>query len=663
MGFLTGAKSVGWVLRVTVAGALWAAFGATSFAADPALNPQEEELAASMLGAEGQERPALELDPILCSVARARANDMGVRRYFGHVNPDGEAANYLIEAAGYPLPESWPDEPDANNVESIAAGYATALSVWRGWLGSAHHRTHLLGQDDFFRSHDRFGVGYASVPGSPYTHYWVVITAPAPIDPRLTIDAPAEREAVLTESVDVQGTSSGAVAVAVVEVRVENEAGSGEWILAVGTDDWNATVGGLVPGENTVRARSLDSEGAAIVEVTRKIRYLVLEPLEVRVEGDGAVTEGFEGTSLRELAANYEIRAIPAPGMIFSGWEGSAVSSEAVLRFRMESDFHLVARFAPDPILLAVGKHFGYLQTEVGPALVTVTVTRVGGITVAVNGPAWKGWARVGLKGEGETTVKIGKNLLGVALDAGGAISVAMADGAAAALQPLAFNRISAPHPYAGSYTAVLLKPEPWTGSEVGDGFLLVQVDGGGGVRVTGSTGDGTAVSGRGYLGGDGVLEFGVGLARGAGSIYGTVDLASASLSDGGAGTFAWTNAALGTTTQIEAVASVFLKNRAEPFGWGIGLARFDGGQLAAPVETTVNAAGTRLAGADAAGSRVEVRVNRGTGLVTGKATGAAYGGRVDSRGVVLQKIATVSGYFKGKVGVGLMEIGPVAMP
>lgn len=72
-----------------------------------------------------QGRPELILDPLIENVARARAKDMADRGYFAHVNPDGNAANYLLKQAGYVLPTWWPTDRDLNYVESIAAAIRT----------------------------------------------------------------------------------------------------------------------------------------------------------------------------------------------------------------------------------------------------------------------------------------------------------------------------------------------------------------------------------------------------------------------------------------------------------------------------------------------------------------------------------------------------------
>ncbi|MBC7227706.1 MAG: CAP domain-containing protein [Thermoflexales bacterium] len=142
-----------------------------------ALSPQEAEVARYMIEHSEQQRPSLTCHPILARVARERAEDMARRGYFSHVTPEGYGPNYLVRQAGYVLPSYYDQAPDANNIESIAAGYPSASAVWNGWMNSSGHRTHLLGLHPFFAEQVEYGVGYAYLPGSPYGYYWVVITA------------------------------------------------------------------------------------------------------------------------------------------------------------------------------------------------------------------------------------------------------------------------------------------------------------------------------------------------------------------------------------------------------------------------------------------------------------------------------------------------------
>lgn len=102
--------------------------------------------------------PALRLNPILVGTARAFSQDMGDRSFFDHTDPDGLDPFQRMEAAGY---------RGGAMGENIAAGYATGAEVVAGWLTSDGHCRNILDPD-----FGVIGIGYASVPGSDYTHYW-----------------------------------------------------------------------------------------------------------------------------------------------------------------------------------------------------------------------------------------------------------------------------------------------------------------------------------------------------------------------------------------------------------------------------------------------------------------------------------------------------------
>jgi len=156
------------------------ATAAASAADAVSLTAAEQDLANRLTGDKGQRRSTSEmvLDPILTSVARARAADMAKRRYFSHVDPDGCGPNYLARAAGYALPSGWGNRRSDNFVESIGAGYPTPSAAWEAWMRSAPHRTHLLASKSFYRNQTSFGIGVCFDPHSPFRTYWVIITAP-----------------------------------------------------------------------------------------------------------------------------------------------------------------------------------------------------------------------------------------------------------------------------------------------------------------------------------------------------------------------------------------------------------------------------------------------------------------------------------------------------
>jgi uncharacterized protein YkwD len=126
----------------------------------------------------GQRRGAFTCNAILARVARARAEDMATRGYVAHTNPDGFGANYFVRQAGYALPAWWPSGNDANFIESIAPGRATAQEAFAALVGDAPHRRHILAEDPLYANQTNYGIGYAS--GGPYGNVWVVLTAPPP---------------------------------------------------------------------------------------------------------------------------------------------------------------------------------------------------------------------------------------------------------------------------------------------------------------------------------------------------------------------------------------------------------------------------------------------------------------------------------------------------
>ena len=142
------------------------------------LNSDEEALANLIINNPSQGRPSMACDPILSQVAREKAMDMAQRSYFDHTNPDGFGPNYLVRNAGYSLPSWYSNAADGNNIESIAAGYNSAGSVWTGWLNSEGHRAHVLAESSFWQSQTNYGVGYYYDASSPYKHYWVFLSAP-----------------------------------------------------------------------------------------------------------------------------------------------------------------------------------------------------------------------------------------------------------------------------------------------------------------------------------------------------------------------------------------------------------------------------------------------------------------------------------------------------
>lgn len=128
-------------------------------------------------------RPELKWNDTLSKVAEVKAMDMAKRKYFGHVDPDGNGINIKIHKAGYKLPEGWIKDKKSNFFESLAAGVQGGpamidfLIVDTG-TPTLGHRKHLLAIDDFYANCYDIGIGYVeNAVKSPYSTYICVIIA------------------------------------------------------------------------------------------------------------------------------------------------------------------------------------------------------------------------------------------------------------------------------------------------------------------------------------------------------------------------------------------------------------------------------------------------------------------------------------------------------
>lgn len=133
-----------------------------------------------------QGRSEMHYHPTLGELARARAQDMAERGYYGrdreyppHVDLDGFGPNHYLCEAGYHDHYCHPDDPFANSVESIAMrarimppgtpaphesmnDYTQTLEAW---LSSPAHRRHLLAEDPYFAEGTHYGIGHAISEG------------------------------------------------------------------------------------------------------------------------------------------------------------------------------------------------------------------------------------------------------------------------------------------------------------------------------------------------------------------------------------------------------------------------------------------------------------------------------------------------------------------
>lgn len=121
--------------------------------------------------------PALQTDARLVTAARAHSQDMAVRAYFAHTDPDGTNPFARMTAFGYPL--------YSGMAENIGAGQRTAAEVVAAWMASPPHRANIL-------NCAYVAVGTGAWTGGSYGVYWTqdfgtvapaVVAASVPVRP------------------------------------------------------------------------------------------------------------------------------------------------------------------------------------------------------------------------------------------------------------------------------------------------------------------------------------------------------------------------------------------------------------------------------------------------------------------------------------------------
>jgi uncharacterized protein YkwD len=109
--------------------------------------------------------PPLIFEPRLAAAAQRHSQDMALRDFFSHNNPDGRTAGDRAREAGYPF---------SFVGENLYAGLPTPEQVVAGWMKSEGHRRNILNRD-----YKEIGVGYyflANDTGNVnYKHYWTQV--------------------------------------------------------------------------------------------------------------------------------------------------------------------------------------------------------------------------------------------------------------------------------------------------------------------------------------------------------------------------------------------------------------------------------------------------------------------------------------------------------
>jgi hypothetical protein len=241
------------------------------------------------------------------------------------------------------------------------------------------------------------GTGRTTVisPGDPF--FITVLPAGPPVRPVLTVTGPIERAKLVGDLVNLVGAASSDRGIQ----RVEYALNGGPWrpltltakplvsgqpqtvTFATNLDDHR----GLFAGENTLLVRAVDSDGVTSRIVTRRFSLRQFALLTVEVQGAGAVSPEFLGTTRREVGKTYTVRATPGRGHILKWWqEGEFGGNPAsTFTFTMYRGLKLTAVFIPNPFPALAGTYVTAVGTELDRSdargVLGFNLTRTGAFT------------------------------------------------------------------------------------------------------------------------------------------------------------------------------------------------------------------------------------------------------------------------------------------
>lgn len=135
------------------------------------LDRKSQKLAQLVVEAKGQLRKTLVCNQALAEAANKKAKQMAesgkVAHYINHISP-----NELLNNAGIELPFNY--DKIGNQVEAVSGGMRTSKKAFQHFLTSETHKSHLLGEEEFYLSQNHIGVGHYRDKNKNHVDYWVV---------------------------------------------------------------------------------------------------------------------------------------------------------------------------------------------------------------------------------------------------------------------------------------------------------------------------------------------------------------------------------------------------------------------------------------------------------------------------------------------------------
>lgn len=497
--------------------------------------------------------------------------------------------------------------------------------------------------------------------------------------PTVAISSPAANSKALSPTITVTGTASDNLAVALVQYRLENSAGTNDYQNAIGTNKWSAVVSNLVAGPNIVRVRAFDTSSNMSLTLSRTFNYVLTSPLDLSTTGNGRVTPNYTN-ALLEIGGTYALTAIPGTGSVFSNWTGAISADTAKLTFTMESNMVLQANFVPNPFTPVKGNYAGLFYVSGG-----ITISNAGyfSAVLADKGTFSSKWQFAGatypLAGAfsaggiySNAIARRGLSPLNVQLqlDFSGEemITGTVSDGiwtAQLAANHAHFSKTT-PAPQSGSYTLVIPGSDDSTSQPGGNGAGTLKVDTSGNITFTGTLGDGTKVSQHTFMSKDGQWPLFVSLYAKQGFLIGGLTFDTNQPDTDLSGFGSWIKAPQlaskfypegFTLGPIAAIGSKYSFTAGVPLvNWTDGQILLENGNLlpsitnALSIDTNNKITGT---------NKLAVAFTTATGAFHGSVINPDTGKPIAVNGVLLQKQNVGFGYFLGTNQTGGVFLGP----
>ncbi len=132
---------------------------------------QSQELAQIIIKSKGQKRKSLNCNINLAKAAAKKAKQMAESERIAHTL-NNLTANEHLAKFGIELPHTY--EILGNQVEAVLGGEQYPQEAFSYFMTSTDHKSHLLGENSFFRDQDQIGVGFYYDEAKKYEYYWVV---------------------------------------------------------------------------------------------------------------------------------------------------------------------------------------------------------------------------------------------------------------------------------------------------------------------------------------------------------------------------------------------------------------------------------------------------------------------------------------------------------